>query len=323
MKEYQPSLLFKNNHINTCFPTFFRRISLPYVRKRIETKDGDFLDFDFFQQGNKKLLILCHGLEGSSKSHYIKAFAKYFGERSWDSLAINYRSCSGEVNKSSSFYVAGKGDEIDLALEQAKEYEEIVLVGFSLGANKVLHYLGKAENIPKNVKGGVAVSPPCDLKESSFLFTKGFNKVYEQYFIDKMKKKLLEKRKKYPHVFEGLDIPFEDLDKVRDLVDFDNKYTSKVTGFQDAFDYYKQNSSLFVLNNIHHKTLILTALDDPMMSPNCYPYEEVEKNPYLELKTPQYGGHISYASFSKVYWLESFVYDYVEKNILGTTYFKK
>lgn len=316
MKEYKPSLLFRNNHFNTCYPTFFRRIPLTYERERIYTENGDFLDFDFFRKGNKKLLILCHGLEGSARSHYIKAFVRYFGERSWDSLALNYRSCSGETNASSFFYVAGKGDEITLALERAKEYEEVVLVGFSLGGNKVLHYLGKTEEIPLNVKGGVAISPPCDLKESSFLFSKGINKMYEQFFLGRMKKKLKEKRKKYPALFEGMDIPFEKLDKVKNLIAFDNDFTSKLTGFRDAFDYYEKNSSLYVLKNIRHRTLILTAFDDPMMGPNCYPWEEVEKNSYLELKVPQHGGHISYASFSKTYWLEEFVYQYVTERIL-------
>lgn len=287
-----------------------------YERERIYLKDGDFLDFDFFRKRNKKLLILCHGLEGSARSHYIKAFVKYFGERSWDSLAINYRSCSGETNPNSFFYVAGRGDEIALALEQAREYEEVVLVGFSLGGNKILHYLGKTENISLNVKGGVAISPPCDLKESSFLFSKGLNKMYEQFFLGRMKRKLKEKRKKYPELFDRIPICFEDLDKVKNLIDFDNYFTCKITGFRDAFDYYEKNSSLSVLENIKHKTLILTALDDPMMGPNCYPWEEVKKNSYLELKTPQYGGHISYASFSKTYWLEEFVYQYITENIL-------
>lgn len=316
MKEYKPTWLFQNKHINTCYPTFFRKIDLAFDRQRIYLEDGDFLDFDWWKKGSHKLLVLCHGLEGSAQSHYIKAFAKYFGEKGWDSLALNYRSCSGEPNASPCFYIAGKGDEIDFALQEAKNYQEIVLVGFSLGANKVLDYLGKTEKIPPNVKGGFVVSPPCDLQESSFLFSKGWNKIYEKHFLRALTRKIEEKVKKYPHIFEGSKVELEDLKRLKTLVDFDNAFTSKLAGFQDAFDYYKKNSSKYVLKNIRCKTLILTALDDPMMSPRCYPREEVEKNPYLELITPQYGGHISYASFSKRYWLECFAYEYIEKKIL-------
>ena len=312
MKEYKPSFLFQNAHINTCFPTLFRKVKIRYRRQRVLVGKDDFLDFDWVRRGNSKIILLCHGLEGSSKSHYMKAFARYFSERSWDVLALNYRSCSKEPNPSPFFYVAGKGDEISTALELTSEYQEVVLIGFSLGANKVLDYLGKEEKIPKNVKMGVAVSPPCDLKESSLLFSKGWNRMYEQYFLGRLKRKVLKKEKIYPNLLRGMGISIEKIQKAKTLVEFDHLLTSKLAGCKDAYDYYEKNSSLFHLKKIHHPTLILTALDDPMMSGRCYPREEVKNNAFLHLETPKYGGHISYASFTKEYWLEKFVFEKVE-----------
>ena len=311
MKEYHPSFWFRNAHINTCYPTFFRKVDISYRRQRIFLEDGDFLDFDWVEKGNSKLILLCHGLEGSSESHYIKAFACYFSERAWDILALNYRSCSKEPNPSPFFYIAGKGDEISTALQYASSYEEIVFIGFSLGANKVLHYLGTEREIPKNVTMGVAVSPPCDLKGSSLLFARGWNKIYEQYFLKQLKKKMIQKEEKYPNIFQKFEISLEEVQKAKTLVEFDNLVTSKLAGCKDAYEYYKRNSSLFCLKNIHHPSFILTALDDPMMSESCYPREEVEKNMFLYLETPKYGGHISYASFEKDYWLEKFIFEKV------------
>ncbi|HEY4533738.1 MAG TPA: alpha/beta fold hydrolase [Fusobacterium sp.] len=313
MKEYKPSFLFRNAHVNTCFPTFFRKVEIEYRRQRVLLRKDDFLDFDWVEKGNSKIIVLCHGLEGSSQSHYIKAFSRYFSERSWDVLALNYRSCSKEPNPSPFFYVAGKGDEIATALKLTSEYQEVVLIGFSLGANKVLDYLGKEEKIPKNVKMGVAVSPPCDLKESSLLFSKGWNRIYEQYFLKQLKRKVIEKEKKYPNILKEIGISIEKVQKATSLVEFDHLVTSQLAGCSDAYDYYEKNSSLFHLRKIHHPTLILTALDDPMMSEHCYPREEVKNNVWLHLETPQYGGHISYASFEKEYWLEKFVFETVNQ----------
>lgn len=320
MKEYSPFLFFRNPHINTCFPTFFRKVEVEYNRERISIGKDDFLDFDWIKKGNSKMILLCHGLEGSSESHYMKAFARYFSERSWDVLALNYRSCSKEPNPSPFFYVAGKGDEISIALELSKEYQEVVLIGFSLGANKVLDYLGEEKNIPKNVKMGVAVSPPCDLKESSLLFSKAWNRIYEWYFLRQLKRKVREKEKKYPNILKERGISIEKVQKSKTLVEFDHYLTSQLAGCLDAYDYYQKNSSLFHLKKIHHPTLILTALDDPMMSEHCYPREEVKNNPWISLETPKYGGHISYASFQKEYWLEKFVFEKIKLYRIKETY---
>lgn len=316
MKEYKPSLLFKNAHINTIFPTFFRKINVNYVREKIFLKDSDFLNFDWIKNGNKKLIILCHGLEGSSDSHYIKAFAKYFSEKNWDILALNYRSCDGEISPSPFYYVSGKGDEIEAALKHSTSYDEIVLIGFSLGANKVLHYLGN-ENIENSrIKGAFIVSPPCDLHGSSLMMIKKSNKIYSDFFLKQLKNKVLKKEEKYPKIFNAFGINLEKVLNTKNLIEFDDEFTAKLNGFENADEYYTKNSSLYTLDKINIRTLILTAMDDPMMSESCYPREISKLNPLIELQTPKYGGHVSYASFEKEYWLEKYAYEYIENKII-------
>ncbi|WP_022819196.1 YheT family hydrolase [Fusobacterium russii] len=316
MKEYKPSLLFKNAHINTIFPTFFRKIEVKYQREKIFLNNFDFLNFDWIKNGNKRIIILCHGLEGSSNSHYIKAFAKYFSERNWDVLALNYRSCDGEISASPFYYVSGKGDEIEIALKYTAAYDEIVLIGFSLGANKILHYLGNEDIQNKKIKGAFVVSPPCDLHGSSLMMIKKSNKFYSDFFLKQLKNKVLKKEEKYPKIFNSFGISLEKVLNTKNLIDFDNEFTAKLNGFKNADEYYIKNSSLYTLNKIKINTLILTAMDDPMMSESCYPREKVKLNPFLNLQTPKYGGHVSYASFTKEYWLENYAYDYIENNII-------
>lgn len=316
MKEYKPSLLFRNSYINTIFPTFFRKIDVNYKRERIFLKDGDFLDLDCIKNGNSKAIILCHGLEGSSNSHYIKAFAKYFSERAWDIFALNYRSCNGEINPSPFYYVSGKGDEIEIALKQASSYDEVILAGFSLGANKVLHYLGNERNISENVKGAFVVSPPCDLCGSSIVMTKKSNKIYANFFLEQLKKKITLKQERYPNIFKKFGISLDKVLNSKNLIEFDDEFTAKLNGYKDATDYYIKNSSLYTLNNIDRPSLILTALDDPMMSISCYPKEAIKTNSFLKLETPKYGGHVSYASFGSEYWLEKYAFEYIENKIL-------
>ena len=187
MKEYKPNWLFKHRHIATCFPTLFRKIKVDYTeRERVTTYDEDFIDIDWIKQGSDKLLILCHGLEGSSRSKYIQGTARYFSERGWDVLAINYRGCSGEMNRKLTFYHMGYTEDLETTLKETSQYKKVALVGFSLGANLVLKYLGEREEYPKNLICGVAVSPPCELVSNSVQFRKRENFIYRKAMIHKL-----------------------------------------------------------------------------------------------------------------------------------------
>lgn len=307
--DYKPSLLFKNGHISTCYPTIFRKVEIEYERERIETPDGDFLDIDWLKNGSKNLLVLCHGLEGSSRSNYIKGIGKYFTKKKWDVLAMNYRGCSGEMNRKPKFYNMGQIEDLHTVLEKTKDYEKVVIAGFSLGAGLVLNYLGREKNINDNIICGIAVSAPCDALGSSRTFDKKSNSIYRNYFLKKLKRKMAEKIKLFPE-----EKHLQDAMNAKTIEDFDNLYTAPQYGYSDAIDYYENVSANKVIKNIKLPVLILMAEDDPIMSESCYPKKESKNNPNITLQITKYGGHVGYVQLDKdYYWLEERMGDYIDK----------
>lgn len=306
--DYKPSFLFKNGHISTCFPTIFRSVEVRYRRERINTPDLDFVDIDWIKNGHTKVIVLCHGLEGSSRSKYIQGMAKYFSERGWDVLAMNYRGCSGEINRKVKFYSMGQIEDLEVVLKKTADYKKVVIAGFSLGGGLVLNYLGSQKELPKNIFCAMAVSAPCDPLGSARTFVKKENKIYTKYFMDKLKKKMLEKSVIYPKKIE--------IDKIlacETIEEFDNIFTAPQYGYRDAEDYYEKVSPKKAIPFIKVPTFILMAEDDPIMSEECYPIREAKKNKHVTLQITKYGGHVGYARFFKEpYWLEERLFSYVE-----------
>ncbi|MBC2854945.1 alpha/beta fold hydrolase [Cetobacterium sp. 2A] len=313
MTDYTPSFIFKNKHINTCFPTLFRKIEIKYERERIETPDNDFLDLDWVKTGSDKLLILCHGLEGSSNSKYIKGMAKYFSERNWDILAINYRGCSEEINKQPYFYNSGCTKDLTFVVEKYNKYSTIGIVGFSLGANLILRYLGTCEHYPKNLAVATAVSPPCNLLCSAEKMKASASLIYQNQFLKSLKEKVIRKNKLYPGIYKNL-IDLNKFQKIKTLMEFDEIFTAPLYGYSSSYEYYEKNSSIHTLKNIKIPTYILMPLDDPIMGSDCYPYKESENNSYIQLETPEFGGHIGFSQLEDFpYWHEQKIYDYINK----------
>ena len=313
MIDYKPNWLFKFKHINTCFPTLFRKIKVDYSeRERLTTYDGDFIDIDWIKNGNDKLVILCHGLEGSSRSKYIQAHAKYFSERNWDVIALNYRGCT-VVNLKPYAYHGGMIEDLKLIIEEkGKNYKEIVLGGFSLGGNMVLKYLG-TEKLPDNLICGFAVSPPCDFMSSNKKINNPENNIYCKRFLTKLKNKCQRKYESHLEWHDLIDI--EKIKKAKNIEEFDEAYTGKFFGFKGAKDYYLKVSSKQNIIDIPVPTYILMPLDDPMMGEGCYPFEESKKNKNITFETPKYGGHVGFSSFDDYpYVLEKSIYNFV-KNV--------
>lgn len=307
MKTYKPKLFFKLGDVNTVYPTFFRNVKVDYVRERIELNDGDFLDIDRIKNGNKKVAVLCHGLEGSSGSNYIKAVASLLNKNEFDITAVNYRSCSGEMNRLPKFYHAGATDDLRAVIDYIEDdYDEVYLVGYSLGANLVLKYMGVDEGRDKKLKAGVAISCPMDLYDSSFALNKKRNYVYRMKFLISLKKKLIEKHKMMPG-----QINIDGIDKMKDFNDFDDRYTARLNGFKDADDYYKKESAINFLPDIKIPALIINAKDDPILSSKCYPKHLKKINENLNILYPKYGGHVGFAKFNKdYYWTDYKVLDF-------------
>ena len=205
-REYNPPFLFKNTHVNTIFSALFRKkLPLDYERQRFFLNDGDFVDLDFVHRGANKLVILLHGLEGSSDRAYIRGMAKIFSQNTFDVLAFNFRGCSGEPNLSmKGYHMAATEDleEVVLSFHKTDIYKSIYLIGFSLGGSVVLRFLANQGNNPayQKVKGGVAFSVPLHLAEANKAIGKFENILYRLRFLRSLKRKMEQKQEQFPNL---------------------------------------------------------------------------------------------------------------------------
>lgn len=310
---YKPHLIFKNSHFNTVYKTLFNNETITYKRKRIFTDDNDFLDLDFSTNNSNTLVIAMHGLEGSSKSKYIISVINYLNTNSIDCVAVNFRGCSGHDNNNSYSYNSGKSDDLHLIINYILEnfnYKNIVLLGYSMGGNITLKYMGETETIPKEIKTAIAISTPCDLEGSSNSLSKWNNKIYLNRFMKTLREKALLKLNKSPEC--GLNK--EAIINSQNFSEFDNVVTAPLFGFKDAKDYWTQCSSKQFLNTIKKPTLLINALDDSFLSESCHPFEEAKKNLHLNFEVSKYGGHVGFNTtvFGKdLYWSENRIMKFI------------
>ncbi|WP_044205160.1 YheT family hydrolase [Flammeovirga sp. OC4] len=294
--QFSPNFWFKNPHINTIFSNRIKKQKSPkYLRKRYETADNDFFDVDTILSESDTAVIILHGLEGSSKSGYILEIADYFS-KTWDVWAMNHKSCSGELNLRKTSYHSGRTEELIFLLDEIIDnYRKIYIVGFSLGGNITLKYLGEnAQELHPKIKAAVAISAPVHLNSSARTLQERKNWFYLNDFLVSLKKKAIEKiRREDPDSAKILL-----LEKATTFVEFDNLYTAPVHGFLDAEDYWTKCSSRQFLPEISIPTLILNAEDDPFLSDECYPYTEAMGNQQLYLEVPKYGGHVGFMESS-------------------------
>lgn len=271
----------------------FFRDSINYQRERLTLVDGDFLDLDFSKVGADNLVIVVHGLEGSSQSNYIISVVKQLNKLNMDALALNLRGCSGEDNKKIFSYNSGKSDDLDPVIHYILNnctYKNIFLLGYSMGGNIVLKFLGEGRRLSKMIKGAAAISVPCDLAGSSEKLAAYYNRLYMWVFLRTLKKKALQKMERFPN--HGLDK--NTILSSKNFYDFDNAVTAPLFGFQDAKDYWTSCSSKQFLSGIHIPTLLINALDDSFLSPSCYPIKIADQHNSLFLEMPKYGGHVGF-----------------------------
>lgn len=314
---YNPKFPFTNTHFNTLFRTFFTHQKVNYQRERLELNDGDFMDLDFSKVGSSALTIAIHGLEGSSKSKYIIAATKELNKQNIDVVAVNLRGCSGEMNRVFSSYHSGKTEDLDAVIQYIKSnysYESIILLGYSLGGNMTLKYLGEqSSNISKNIRCAISISPPCDLASSSEVLSKANNYIYMQRFLRTLKSKTLLKLEKYPDSFLTKDT----IRKAQNFYDYDTLYTAPANGFSSAEDYWSKSSSKSFLDKIKLPTLLISSYDDTFLSDACIPLEIAKKQPYLFLEATKKGGHVGYNS--KIIgkngaWLEKRIVSFIKNH---------
>ncbi|GAA4407764.1 alpha/beta fold hydrolase [Nibrella viscosa] len=288
-----PAYLY-NGHLQTIFPSMFRRVQdVGYERERLVLPDGDFIDLDWIERGRPKLVILTHGLEGDSRRQYMMGMAGLFAGNGWDVLAWNCRSCSGEMNKAFRLYNHGDIDDIGDVIRHAlrtRRYKTVALVGFSMGGNITLKYLGvHGREVPDVIRRAVAISAPTDLRASACLLDRPSNRLYRNRFMKKLVRKLRQKAALFPGTL--------DMQKLKEVAvwrDFDDFFSAPVNGYRDADDFYAQASAVNFMPGITVPSLVLNAQNDPILSPECSPAWLAETHPNIYLETPRSGGHVGF-----------------------------
>jgi len=310
VSNYDPPRILFNKHLETIYPALFRKVIInrQFRRERITTPDGDFLDLDWLDSPKTdNLVIISHGLEGNSERPYVKGMAKVFFNAGYNVIAWNYRGCSEEMNCKLRFYHSGATDDLDIVVKHAAgKFESIFLVGFSLGGNITLKYLGEKGRDAGVVKGAAVFSVPLNLQTSCEKISKPENFIYSHRFLRSLKSKVIEKSK----VMRGIDIT--GIGSINDLKNFDDRYTAPLHGFRDAIHYYQSCSSLYFLKDIAVPTLIVNAKNDPFLSEDCYPGNI--NNPSVTFESPKHGGHVGFAMFNQngLYWSELRALQFIE-----------
>ncbi len=323
---FKPAWWLRNKHLQTLYPSLFRRVSLDAAvyRERLCTSDNDFLDLDYYGQGDQGLVILLHGLTGSSKSAYIKAMQQSLSLRGFRTVAMNFRGCSGQSNNLARCYHSGETEDIHFLYQTLRERHpdtKIAVVGFSLGGNVLLKWLGEQQdNI--DLFAACAVSVPMLLSECANKLDKGFSRIYRNNLIAELKQYL---NLKLQHLHQiGLQNEAEkiaqlgDLSTIKSFWQYDDRVVARLHGFASAEDYYQKSSSVFYLKSISIPTLLIQALDDPFMTPNVIPSSE-QVSVKVSMQLIRQGGHVGFVSgtnpFSPCYWLDKQIADFIAQKL--------
>jgi uncharacterized protein len=318
-QDHQAPFWLPNGHFQSIFPALFRKIrSIAYTRERIITPDDDFLDLDWAttSKASRGLVILSHGLEGDSQRQYILGMVRALTRQGYDCLAWNYRSCGGEMNKQVRFYHSGATDDLDLVVQHAlhKGFTTLYLMGFSLGGNLTLKYLGeRGHQLAAEIKKAVVFSVPMDLLACSRAIEKPENRVYLRRFLSSLKPKVTAKARVHPQ-----HISLEPYSRVKSFYDFDHLYTAALHGFEGAEDYYARNSSKHFVEHIAIPTLIINALNDPLVPAASLPQDLIARLPHVWLELTEAGGHCGFRPSQPVrdlYWSEKRALEFIEASI--------
>ena len=293
---YRAPSWLPGGHLQTIYPALFvPKPAVVYRRERWDTPDGDFIDVDFVDgEPGRPLMVLFHGLEGSSDSHYARAMMATAASMGWSGAVPHFRGCSGEINLAPRFYHSGDAEEIDWIMRRLASCAQTIAagklyaVGISLGGNALLRWLGEFQHDAEIVDAACAISAPLDLAGGGAALGKGFNRLYAQNFLRTMRTKSLAKLEQFPTLFDR-----ERLMQARDLYTFDNIVTAPLHGFRDTDDYWHRASAKHVLGDITVPTLVLNARNDPFLPAQHLPLTAA---PPVRLAYPEHGGHVGFLS---------------------------
>jgi len=312
---FKPAWWLSNSHLQTIYPALLRRTANPsaYRRERLITPDHDFIDVDYCGTGNQPLVILIHGLTGSSQSGYIKGLQSVLLKQGFRSAAINFRGCSGSSNNKARSYHSGETEDIDFlyrTLRQREPETPLGAVGFSLGGNVLLKWLGE-QGDRLALFAAVAVSVPLVLGICATKLDKGFARLYRFKLLNELKDYMhtkLQHLESSGQAQEAMKVrALGDLSAINSFWQYDDRVVAKLHGFNDVHDYYRRSSSRQYLKSISVPTLLIQAIDDPFMTKEVLPGPD-EISPQVRLEFTRHGGHVGFISgsvpFRPKYWLE-------------------
>lgn len=294
---YRPPRLLGNGHAMTVAANLLRRpVALPVLRERWELPDGDFLDVDRLGgRPGAPLVILCHGLEGSSEAGYVRGTMALLAERGVDTLALNFRGCSGEMNRLPRFYHSGETGDLGYVLDRViaeRPGRPLGLVGFSLGGNVTAKLVGeRGGTLPSEVRAAAVISTPFDLDACCRAIDgPGLPAwAYRERFLRRLRKKALTKAARFPGQFDTARIA-----AARTLRAYDDALTAPLHGFADAADYYAKSSAGRFLDGVARPLLVVNAEDDPMVPGASLPHAKLRENPHIEARISPAGGHVGF-----------------------------
>jgi predicted alpha/beta-fold hydrolase len=324
---FKPAWWLSNAHLQTIYPALMRKSSvlIGLKRERLITPDNDFIDIDWCGEGNQPLIILLHGLSGSTQSGYIRGLQQALLSKGFRTVALNFRGCSGELNYSARCYHSGETEDIHFLYQWLREREPetpIGAVGFSLGGNVLLKWLGEQGN-QLSLFAAVAVSVPLVLSICATKLDTGFSKFYRKILLSELKEHVEEKKLHLERLGNFQEVKrIEKLGDISDIESFwqyDDRVVARLHHFKDVHDYYLRSSSRQFLKSIAITTLLIQALDDPFMTEEVLPNLD-ELSPTIQLEITQGGGHVGFIGgdipFKPSYWLDQRIPEFFEQQLL-------
>ena len=305
---FKPAWWLPGPHLQTLFPFIARRFGHrpPLRRERLELADGDFIDLDWtVTPADGPIVLILHGLEGSSRSGYARGLLQAVSDRGWRGVVMHFRGCSGEPNRLPRSYCAGETDDIATVVGLLRRREPkvpIVAVGYSLGGNALLKWLGES-GADNPLTAAVAVSVPLLLARSAWRMNRGLSRLYQGYLLRSLKASYRRKMS----MAGQLPVPAAELDRLNSFYTFDDRITAPLHGYRDADDYYSRASARQYLIAIMTPTLVLHAADDPFMTKDVVP-APCELSPAVQFECSHRGGHVGFVTgalpWRPQYWLE-------------------
>ena len=266
--------------------------------------DGDFIDLDWSGKTSGTVVLVVHGLEGSLESHYIGGLLTTLAEAGYNAGLMYLRNCSEEQNRLARSYHSGESGDLDFVVQHIlKKFpgQPLVVIGFSLGGNILLKWLGEQKD-SSPLHSAIAISVPFDLNSAALNLEKGLSRIYQRHLLDKLRNSVRKKAARHPPP-----VPVENLHELQTFRQFDDQITAPLHGFRDVDDYYTQSSSKQFLKDIRTPTLVIQAEDDPFLPADALPVDS-ELSPSVTLELSSRGGHVGFISganpLKPQYWLE-------------------